>query len=111
MRFYSQVVLVMLLLSSTVVYGQRKKDKVKGVDKIKIERADRLQGGTFNGQKINKFIGNVAFSQQGAMLYCDSAYQYQKKNKQNEIEAFGHVRITQGDSITLTGDRLHYNGG
>lgn len=86
------------------VYAQRKKDR------IKLERADVIKGGTFGGKRINKFIGNVAFSQQGTMLYCDSAYQYSKKPDQNKIEAFGNVKIIQGDSVTLTGDRLTYSG-
>ncbi|HEX8547333.1 MAG TPA: OstA-like protein, partial [Cytophagaceae bacterium] len=41
------------------------------------------------------------------LMYCDSAYQYSKKNG---LEAFGHVRIVQGDSVTVTGNTLTYNG-
>lgn len=99
--------LSLLLFSEALA---QKKDKKGKKEKIKLERADKLQGGTFGGKKINKFIGNVSFSQEGAILYCDSAYQYIKKSEQNKIEAFGNVRILQGDSITLTGDRLTYNG-
>ncbi len=40
-------------------------------------------------------------------MYCDSAYLYQETNS---LDAFGKIRIMQGDSINLTGDFLNYNG-
>ena len=40
-------------------------------------------------------------------MHCDSAYHYSNKNK---IKAFGQIEIKQGDSITLTGNRLTYFG-
>src|SRR5436190_24262928 len=81
-------------------FGQKK-------EKINLEEADILEGGIFEGKKINKFKGNVRFRQQETLLYCDLAYQYPGTNA---IEAFSNVRIVQGDSLTLSGDRLSYNG-
>jgi lipopolysaccharide export system protein LptA len=83
------------------VRGENKKEK------IKLDHADELEGDKRNGEKVNILRGNVAFSQKTAKMYCDSAYQYKKRNS---IDAFGHVRINQGDSINLTGNTLNYNG-
>jgi lipopolysaccharide export system protein LptA len=98
-------------MSGRSVYAQKekkeKKSKKEKKEKIELEHADNLEGDRFNGKKINKFLGNVVFSQKGTKLYCDSAYQY---INQNVIEAFGRVRIVQGDSLNLTGDRLTYDG-
>ena len=60
----------------------------------------------FNGEKINKVLGSVIFTHDGATMYCDSAYQYVKSNK---IDAFGHVRIID-NGTTVYGDVLYYNG-
>lgn len=110
MRFIKYILLIALcVFSLNLCFGQDK-GKKKKKNRIELVRANELLGGKFGGKKINKFIGNVVFSQEGAMLYCDSAYQYIKKEDQNKIEAFGNVRIQQGDSVTLTGDRLTYNG-
>ena len=40
-------------------------------------------------------------------MYCDSAYQYDKKN---EIEAFGNVHIISADTIHIYSDYLKYKG-
>lgn len=40
-------------------------------------------------------------------MYCDSAIQYSDRNY---VEAYGNVRFTQGDTITLTGKKLTYDG-
>lgn len=40
-------------------------------------------------------------------MYCDSALYY-KDNK--SFDAFGNVRMVQGDTLSLTGDMLYYNG-
>ena len=40
-------------------------------------------------------------------MNCDSAYHYANKNT---MKAFGKIKITQGDSITLTGKALTYFG-
>ncbi len=66
-----------------------------------------LIGGVFNGVQIRKLLGNVSFKQEDTYLYCDSAYQYLDRN---EVEAFSNVRVVQGDSITITGDKGYYNG-
>ncbi len=75
--------------------------------KIEILQANELEGGTFQGVEIRKVRGEVIFRHQGALMYCDSAYQYAQRNA---IEAFGRVRIVQGDTLTLTGDSLSYDG-
>ena len=40
-------------------------------------------------------------------MYCDSAYMYRDINS---VEAFGSVRINQGDTLNLYGDHLFYDG-
>jgi len=76
-------------------------------EKIQLVQANSLEGITIKGEELRKIIGNVIFKHEGALLYCDSSYQYEKKN---ELECFGNVRMVQGDSITLTGKKLKYNG-
>ncbi len=76
-------------------------------EKVQLIQAGSLEGLVLNGEKVNKLVGNVIFKHDGAFLYCDSAYQYEKKN---EIECFGNVRMVQGDSINLTGKKILYNG-
>lgn len=51
--------------------------------------------------------GNVRFRHDNALMFCDSAFFH---DKQNRIDAFGNIRIEQGDSITVYGDRLQYEG-
>ena len=74
---------------------------------IKLLTAGELQGGDYNGTKIRKLLGNVSFQQEDTFLYCDSAYQYLDRN---EVEAFSNVRVLQGDTMTITGDRGFYDG-
>lgn len=51
--------------------------------------------------------GNVRFRHEDALMYCDSAYFYEKTNS---LDAFGHVRFVQGDTLEGTGEVLYYNG-
>lgn len=73
--------------------------------KIDIKHADNLK--IDNLKKINKFIGNVHMTHENMLMWCDSLYQYPDSNY---IEAFGHVRARQNDSIHLAGDYMHYDG-
>jgi lipopolysaccharide export system protein LptA len=57
---------------------------------------------------IEKFVGNVVFTQDNTIGYCDSAYSY---INENYTVAYGNpVRIYINDTITLTGDQVIYNG-
>jgi len=51
--------------------------------------------------------GDVRFRHEDALMYCDSAYFYERTNS---LDAFGHVRFVQGDTLEGTGDILYYNG-
>lgn len=69
--------------------------------------AGRLIGGVKNGERIERVIDNVVFVQNTTTIYCDSAWFYRSKNM---VEAFGRVRIVEGDSITITARHLEYDG-
>lgn len=43
----------------------------------------------------------------GANLYCDSANFFQETNS---FEAFGHVKMLQGDTLKLFSDYAYYDG-
>jgi lipopolysaccharide assembly outer membrane protein LptD (OstA) len=49
----------------------------------------------------------VVFEHEGAIMNCDVAYLYSKENR---IEAFGNIVITQGKDMRTTGDSLFYDG-
>ncbi len=51
--------------------------------------------------------GNVIFTHEGAIMYCDSAYYYPNLNS---LDAYNHININQGDTLHLFGDFLHYDG-
>src|SRR5688572_29385988 len=75
--------------------------------KVKLQKAGRLMGGIKNGERIDRVIDDVVFVQNTTTIYCDSAWFYKSKNM---IEAFGHVRIVEGDSVTITASQLEYDG-
>ena len=53
-----------------------------------------------------RLIGNVALRDNNTIMYCDSAYLYEN----NSADAFGKIKITAGDSVTIYGDFLSYDG-
>lgn len=53
------------------------------------------------------FVGNAHFLHNGMHLYCDSILFFQEMNV---VEAFGNVRMEQGDTLFIYGDYLHYDG-
>ncbi len=53
------------------------------------------------------FVGNVCFRRDSMYMYCDSLYLY---NKKNMVDAFGNVRMEQGDTLFVYGDVLYYDG-
>lgn len=51
--------------------------------------------------------GNVRLRKGGMFMYCDSAYLYEAINS---VEAFGNVRMEQGDTLFVYADYLDYDG-
>lgn len=90
------------ILSYSTLYAQS--DSVKTIE---IKNADALIGTRINGQSVQKLIGRVALQHDQALMFCDSAWYY---DKLNSIDAFGRIHIRQGDTLSLYGDKLNYNG-
>jgi lipopolysaccharide export system protein LptA len=98
---------LLLLFPSLLLLAQKKEKEKEKTTQVELVQARSLKGSIVKGQELRKLIGEVIFKHEGALLYCDSSYWFEKKN---EIECFGNVRMVQGDSITLTGKKLFYNG-
>jgi lipopolysaccharide export system protein LptA len=54
----------------------------------------------------NRLLGGVTCTHRNTTMTCDSAWLYDN----NTLEAFGHVFLRQGDSLTINGDHLNYDG-
>lgn len=76
-------------------------------DKIFLERADKLIADEARSTDYQILRGNVVFSKSGTLMYCDSAYYY---DKTNSLDAFGNVKMNQGDSLFVYADILWYDG-
>lgn len=51
--------------------------------------------------------GEVCFRHDSVLMYCDSAYFFEKENS---LHAFGNVHLIQGDTLEGFGDVLFYDG-
>jgi lipopolysaccharide export system protein LptA len=81
---------------------------VQAQKKIKLEPgASKAKGLRKNGTNYMIVTGNVKFTHKGTIFLCDSAVLVKKTNY---LDAFGHVKILDGDSITVTANTLHYDG-
>ncbi len=85
---------------SSNIYAQNTK-------KIEIVNANDSYANTKLHPDYWRLIGNVIFKHNNAFMYCDSAYHYSKEQK---IRAFGNIKISQADSLILTGNKLTYYG-
>lgn len=74
---------------------------------IYLERTDVMMFDEEELPDIQVLVGDVLMRHDDAYLYCDSAH----LNKvTNSFEAFGRVRIEQGDSVSIYSRHLRYNG-
>ncbi len=74
---------------------------------IRLLHSDSLNYDQSRNNAAKILRGNVVFKHDDAILYCDSAYFYESANS---LDAYGHVRMLQGDSIFVYGEILFYNG-
>ena len=93
--------LFVVALPVTAQRGQAKDQKVY------LDHADQLMYDQYKNPNVQIVKGNVAFRHAGTTLKCDSAY-FNERN--NTFEAFGHVRMRQGDTLTLNSDYAWYDG-
>lgn len=101
-RILCFLILVPGLLISKSSHGQQEK-----IRQIELIKSDQLAGSRFNGSDIKRLRGNVVLRHKGAMMYCDSAYYFQKDNR---FIAYSRVRIEQGDTLSLQADTIYYYG-
>lgn len=60
---------------------------------------------------VQILIGNVTFRQGDMFMYCDSARFYTSPElPADSMEAFGNIRMEQGDTLFLYGDYMDYSG-
>lgn len=79
----------------------------KGVTLVFLENSETLTFDKIVNPDMQVLKGNVRFRHDNVLLYCDSAYFF---DKANSLNAFGHVRIVQGDTLFVFGDVLYYDG-
>ncbi len=76
-------------------------------DKVFLEQADSLIRRGNDTVERQMVKGDVRFRQGGMWMFCDSAYYYPEGNS---LDAFGHVRMEQGDTLFVFADKLYYDG-
>ena len=88
------------MVFSLSIYAQNTK-------KIEIINADSSYASTKLHPDYLRLIGNVIFKHNNTFMYCDSAHHFLKEQK---IIAFGNIKISQADSLTLVGRKLTFYG-
>ena len=76
-------------------------------NKVFLENADLLKANENISTDYQVLKGNVRFRRGDMYMFCDSAYFYAETSS---LDAFGHVRMTQGDTLWVYSDVLHYYG-
>lgn len=96
--------LAALALSDKKPHAQR---RPATEDRITMQHADNLRFAINEMDGAQRLSGHVVLSHAGMVMHCDSAVLYEASQS---FDAFGHVRIVQGDTLSLTGNKLHYDG-
>ncbi|MDO4159906.1 MAG: OstA-like protein, partial [Prevotellaceae bacterium] len=105
------IVIILCLFGLCVVQSHqapKKKTRKNTNERVYLVHADVLRYDQYGPNPTAQVLnGNVAFTHKGARLTCDSAYFYQESNS---FRAFGHVKMLQGDTLSLFSDYAYYDG-
>lgn len=85
--------------------GKQKKEPQK--NKVYLLHSDILRFNKEQNPDAQILVGNVRFRHDSAYMDCDSAYFYEARNS---FEAFGNIKMQQGDTLFIYGDWLYYDG-
>lgn len=93
------LIFIVILFSNKYISGQTERKIDFKANTVEIDKK------IANGAK--RLLGDVVFTHEGIVMNCDSAYYYSETNK---FDAFSNISIRQGDSVSLFGDLLYYDG-
>ena len=106
-----KILLYILLFTACMAYAlpelNRHRKRTPHDERIVLRHADNLRFSENEMNGAQRLSGNVVLAHAGMVMHCDSAVLYEASQT---FDAFGKVNIVQGDTLTLRGDRLHYNG-
>lgn len=85
----------------------KKKAPEKKKTRVDLLYADEAQADKQLRPDVQVLIGSVKLKHDSMYMYCDSALIFEKSNS---VEAFGNVRMEQGDTLFIYGDYLYYDG-
>ena len=109
-RAFSFIVAALVLGMVFAMQPARKRParkKTQQDKKVYLVHADNLHYDQYRNGDAQVLHGHVHFRHIGANLYCDSAHFYEATNS---FEAWGHVKMVQGDTLRLTSDYAYYDG-
>lgn len=95
---------IVILLWSVAVVALAQE---KGAQMVYLEHSETLSFDERRLPDVQILKGDVRFRHDSVLMYCDSAYFFEKENS---LHAFGHVHLVQGDTLEGFGDILYYNG-
>ena len=101
---------LVICLASTLSYAAKKRPRrapQQQDERIYLVHADVLHYDQWKNAEAQILNGKVQFRHKGATLNCDSAYFYERSNS---FEAFGHVKMVQGDTLSLVSEYAFYDG-
>lgn len=98
----------MCLSTVCMLFASRPDDRPRKAssEEVKLIHSDVLYK-NYQDVRADVLVGHVKLYHDGMYLDCDSARFYKDDNTFN---AYGHVKMVQGDTLTLTSDTLLYNG-
>lgn len=75
--------------------------------KVFLERASVLSYDQLRDSDVQILVGDVMFRKGDMFMYCDSA---RFRETTSSLDAFGNVRMEQGDTLFVYADELYYDG-
>ena len=101
---------ILCLFGICLLSAQDKKvepEKEKKKTRVDLLYADEAQADDKVRPDVQILIGSVKLRHDSMYMYCDSALIFKRINS---VEAFGNVRMEQGDTLFIYGDYLYYDG-
>ena len=106
------MLMVLCFFGLSVVFSAKPRRQRAGAKqedpRVYLEHADQLEYDVYGLRPdVQIARGKVQFRHKGGILTCDSAY---FNEQSNSFEAFGHVFMKQGDTLTLKSEWAWYDG-